>query len=392
MSTDGLHQPRATTPLEQQLENFTPNSHHSSGWMRRIPAWQQYVCTVSAFQQQVSRSHFAPKNIWAGTRLLFSQQHWDCLMSICSLHIGAERNQCALDSPNAQLRSSTSKFRISQIFMLLKPAYRVKTLLNLLAATKKTLMKYLHSYELPNHSQPNAQFHSFPWILIQSSYTWMENIKLCSTKEPEMPRWKFQQQHRNQAKSWKYFSRKNNNSKYTHAKIRPDLKTGLEITNPAQVRQTYPWTKCPRASIDLFGFIRHKFKLPAAELITRKHTEALQEMTWKEAAFWLTLQTPQKVCTLIYTFSNMTVPKEAKGSPFPALGHAHIGMHSPCGTHCMATGGAPKHCGWWGCKPLAAGGNQGAIGAWSHLPTQPCHDTSGMLPSPSSPASLLHEQ
>lgn len=124
MSTDGLHQPRATTALEQQLENFTPNSHHSSGWMRRIPAWQQDVCTVSAFQQQVSRSHFAPKNIWAGTRLLFSQQHWDCLMSICSLHIGAERNQCALDSPNAQLRPSISKFRISQIFMLLKPAYK----------------------------------------------------------------------------------------------------------------------------------------------------------------------------------------------------------------------------------------------------------------------------
>lgn len=47
MSTAGLHKPCARTPLEQQLENFTPNSHraqHSSAWMRRIPAWQQYVC------------------------------------------------------------------------------------------------------------------------------------------------------------------------------------------------------------------------------------------------------------------------------------------------------------------------------------------------------------
>lgn len=79
-----------------------------------------------------------------------------------------------------------SKFRTTQILNVFehKQARRVNSSSR---ATPKSLSKSSHRENFMKHrstaascyaicSQPNAEFHSFHWIPIQSSYTWMENI------------------------------------------------------------------------------------------------------------------------------------------------------------------------------------------------------------------------
>lgn len=138
MSTEGLPKPQARTPLEQQLENFTPNSQrsHHSGRGESLPGSGMRVHSVSfpAAGQQESfctqkylRRNQAPLQP-TGVRLF--DEH------LLPAYMSRKKSMCFGQS-QCRTQMLTSKFRKTQIFTFLKSTCRVRTLLNLLAATKK---------------------------------------------------------------------------------------------------------------------------------------------------------------------------------------------------------------------------------------------------------------